>query len=154
MDENIRMRVLAELPFLLRVLESDVVEKAVDLLEGFGVKRREVKYLMALRFGPLTQKELCDLLLLDKANTARAVAVLRKDGLVSGEEDAGGRAVKIALTPKGTDIVSNMSRIIDLNIDMTFAGLSDESIKGMLTAWRSCAAIWMWPRENLQIRIS
>lgn len=132
MDESIRMRVLAELPFLLRAIESDAVEKAVELMGGFGVKRREVRYLMALRFGPLTQKELCDLLLLDKANTTRAVAVLRRDGLVCSDVDAGGRAVKIVLTPKGADIVSSMSRLIEWNIDMMFVGLSDDSIRGLL----------------------
>ena len=48
MDDDIRMRVKMELPFLVRVLASDAVEKAVEFMGKFGVKRREVRYIMAL----------------------------------------------------------------------------------------------------------
>ncbi len=132
MDENTRMRLLVELPFLLRVLSTDVVEKAVDLMSGFGVNRREVKYMMALRLGPLTQKELCDLLLLDKANTARAVAVLKRDGLAVSVAGAAGQPAKVALTEKGMEIAGKMSRLFERNIDVTFEWLSNDSIRNLL----------------------
>ena len=37
MDDDIRMRVKMELPFLVRVLASDAVEKAVEFMGKFGV---------------------------------------------------------------------------------------------------------------------
>ena len=46
MDDDIRMRVKMELPFLVRVLASDAVEKAVEFMGKFGVKRREVRYII------------------------------------------------------------------------------------------------------------
>ena len=47
---------------------------------------------MALWGGPMTQKELCETLLLDKANTARAIAVLIEKGLVRKDKLGVGRS--------------------------------------------------------------
>lgn len=132
MDDDIRMRVKMELPFLVRVLASDAVEKAVEFMGKFGVKRREVRYIMALWGGPMTQKELCETLLLDKANTARAIAVLIENGLVRKDKRGVGRSYKVALTPKGMEVADTMNRFLDQNIDVMCADFPDDVMCNVL----------------------
>lgn len=78
----------------------------------------------------LTQKELTEMLHLDKANTARALARLMDLGYVTkkrDEEDQ--RAYRIYLTERGRELVPRMKKVMRRWTDVLTSGLSEEEKK-------------------------
>ena len=111
-ESEISSRMMMEMPFLFRILGVTFMDRLTEFIKPFGIKRREARYIAVLSFMPLTQKEMCEILKIDKANTARAIDTLRKDGFVENGEHGAGRTYQVCLTDKGKAVSRELHSFI------------------------------------------
>lgn len=111
-ESEISSRMMMEMPFLFRVLGVTLMDRLTEFIKPFGIKRRETRYIAILSFMPLTQKEMCEILKIDKANTARAIDTLRRDGFVENGEHGAGRTYQVCLTDKGKAVAGELRSFI------------------------------------------
>jgi DNA-binding MarR family transcriptional regulator len=122
MDNSISM-----LPMLLHTLRKKMMEEYNKLLESYGLTQAHVPYLMVLchHKDGLPQKEMIDIIHLDKAHASRALKELViKDIFI--KEDKNAYKNKYFLSDKGLDLTKKMKLLNQSSHEEVFSILTDD----------------------------
>ena len=119
-----------------------------DQLRPLGLGTGLHPYLLALEGGCLHQEALTQILMVDKANTARALAKLEAMGLVArcqDEKDA--RVKQVTLTPRGVSLLEPIKNALQSWETQLRQGLSPGEVEtlGVLLQNRARAATMIMP---------
>ncbi|AGI48346.1 MarR family [Thermoplasmatales archaeon BRNA1] len=97
---------------------------------------------------PLTEKQLCHLLGVDKANTSRAVMAMLEAGIIKKGRKVSGRSYEFELTEKGHEIGNIiLARIYSELLKIT-SGIPDEEMLAFLSVMEK---ICIASQEDLEI---
>lgn len=125
MDNSISM-----LPTLLHTLRKKMMEEYNKLLDSYGLTQAHVPYLMVLCHHKegLPQKEMIDIIHLDKAHASRALKELViKEILI--KEDKNTYKNKYFLSDKGLELTKKMKLLNHSSHEEIFSILTDEERK-------------------------
>jgi len=126
-NERLKEYWMLFMPVLMKNTLNDAGKCHNRIKDLYGISEFHVKYLIALYAGSCTQSELSERLHFDKANTARAISVLRENGYVDDDRKSSrSRNYKVFLTESGTSLASKVIDEIEGNMDVVFRGISDE----------------------------
>jgi len=111
-----------------RHLHKVIREGMTMALENTDIKPNQALFLWPIAERPdLTQEELTREVLVDKATTARSIKQLMLRGYVTRRKDpCDKRIYRLALTPRGIDLVERMSRLKWKWLDAVFEGFTPE----------------------------
>ncbi len=122
MDNSISM-----LPTLLHTLRKKMIEEHHKLLESYGLTKMHIPYLMVLCHHKegLPQKDMIDIIHLDKAHASRALKELvSKDILI--KEDKHTYKNKYFLSKKGLELTNKMKTLDQDSHKEIFSTLTSE----------------------------
>jgi len=116
-------------PALDRSVRNEMFKRCQHILDEYGITKLHTNYIIALSFNSLSHKSLCECLRIDKANTSRAIAHLRKAGYVTdNKESESSRKYDLSLTDEGRKIAKKLLKMSNDAFKQYFRGISDEEI--------------------------
>ncbi len=120
------------LPMLFQALHKKMMEQHQKLMEAHQLSKIHIPYIMMLskiKEG-LTQKELSDKTMLDKAHTSRAIRELIEKGIIEKDSDISYK-YKLKLTNKGLELSELFKNQADQIHKKVFSSLDDDEIKDL-----------------------
>lgn len=99
-----------------------------DTMAKFGLCGIDGAFIYALRDEALLQKELADVLKIDKSNVTRRLKALEEKGYVRRTQKGRGKDLTISLTAAGTKLAPQIDALYASWLDYLTEGLSEEDI--------------------------
>ncbi|WP_423919857.1 MarR family winged helix-turn-helix transcriptional regulator [Frigoribacterium sp. 2-23] len=132
----------SELRYLVLASQREGNRALNRQLSSYGLTASQFEILLVLdEYGPLTLKELGELIVCETSSPSRIIDTLvRRELVARGTDSQDRRALSLDLAPQGQSLIPEL-RLIDERIDgMARETLNDDDVRGLVAALRAYLA--------------